>query len=384
MSYIRIPCTFMRGGTSKALVFRRGDLPDDTGLWADIFRKAMGSPDPNGRQLNGMGGGISSLSKVCVVGPPSRDDADIDYSFFQIGVTDDLVDESGNCGNMSSAMGPFALDEGLVTHAGGDEATVRIHNTNTSKIIRARFPVLDGRAAVAGTQTLDGVAGSGAPIKLEFLEPGGAGTGKLLPARGETVSQLEVPGLGTIEVTMIDAANPCVFLEPATVGKAGTEHPEALEADTEFGAAIEAIRRAAAVSMGIAATAEEAGRLPSIPKAAMVCAPKDYQTLSGTTVSADDHDICVRMVSIGKPHRATPLTGGLCLGVAARTPGTLPARVARLSNGAIRIGHPSGTLDVDARVETRDDGPYAVHGAVYRTARRLFEGHVLIPAASAA
>ncbi|MBM9593859.1 2-methylaconitate cis-trans isomerase PrpF family protein [Roseitranquillus sediminis] len=379
MGYIRIPCTFMRGGTSKALVFRSTDLPADQAEWPAIFRAAMGSPDPNGRQLNGMGGGISSLSKVCVVGPSSRDDADLDYSFFQIGVENDLVDTSGNCGNMSSAMGPFAVDEGIAPRPEGNEAAVRIHNTNTSRIILSRFPMENGQAAVSGDQALDGVAGTGASIRLEFLAPGGAGTGHLLPAGGEVESTLDVPGVGPVTVTMLDAANPCVFLEPAAVGKTGTEHPEALEADRDCAEKLEAIRCAASVAMGIARDTDEAARIPSIPKIALICAPVDYQTLSRRTVAGDAHDIGVRMVSIGKPHRAVPLTGGLCLGVAVRTPGTLPHRIARQRDGAIRIGHPSGTLEVDAEVVDRGDGPYAVHGAVYRTARRLFEGHVLIP-----
>ncbi|MDT0683348.1 PrpF domain-containing protein [Roseicyclus sp. F158] len=378
MSYTRIPCTFMRGGTSNALVFRRGDLPNDESRWPAIFLAAMGSPDPNKRQLDGMGGGISSLSKVCVVGPPSRPDADVDYSFYQIGVADEIVDASGNCGNMSSAMGPFAFDEGM-TQGADREAAVRIHNTNTGKIIVSRFEVRDGTAAVSGGQAIDGVSGTAAPIRLEFLDPGGAGTGHLQPANGEAESVLDVPGIGRVTVSMVDAANPCVFLEPAAVGKTGTEHPEALEADEDFMTAMEGIRRAASVAMGIAATPEAAGGIPSIPKVAMVFAPTDYTLLSGRTMPADAFDIGVRMISIGNPHRAVPLTGGLCLGVAARLPGSLPARIARQREASLRIGHPSGLLEVDAEIEDRDGTPHAVHGAVIRTARRLFEGHVLIP-----
>ncbi|MFV0491158.1 MAG: 2-methylaconitate cis-trans isomerase PrpF family protein [Pseudorhodobacter sp.] len=380
MSYVRIPCTFMRGGTSNALVFLRKDLPANEDEWPGIFLRAMGSPDPNGRQLDGMGGGISSLSKVCVVSPPSRDDADIDYSFFQIGVTDDLVDTSGNCGNMSSAMGPFAYDEGMTPRATGAEAVVRIHNTNTRKIIRSRFPVEDGLAQVVGDQVIDGVSGSGAPIRLEFLEPGGAGTGKLLPAGGQARSTLTVEGVGEVTATMIDAANPCVFISPEILGKDGTEHPEAIEADKATMEKLEAIRCQASIAMGIAKTVEEAGRIPSIPKVAMVFTPRPTVTLSGTTMGPDDFDIGVRMVSIGKPHRAVPLTGALCLAVAVRTPGSLPAELAHATDGAIRVGHPSGTLEVDAEVQQTKDGPKATHGAVYRTTRRLFEGQVLIPA----
>ena len=379
MGYRRIPCTFMRGGTSKALVFRREDLPADQSEWPELFRTAMGSPDPNGRQLDGMGGGISSLSKVCVVGPPSRSDADIDYSFFQVGIKDSLVDTSGNCGNMSSAMGPFAFDEGLAPCADGPMAAVRIHNTNTSKIILSRFPVENGMAAIGGSQAIDGVPGTGAPIRLEFLDPGGAGTGRLLPAGGELESELDVPGLGRVRVTMIDAANPCVFVEARSLGRTGTELPEALDKDGDCLAALEALRRRASVAMGIAASEEEAGRIPSIPKVAMVSSPTAHSTISGSALSPEDHDIAVRMISIGMPHRVVPLTGALCLAVAVRTAGTLPHRIAHGREGSIRIGHPSGTIEVDAEVTERDGQPFAVYGAVYRTARRLFEGRVIVP-----
>lgn len=197
----------MRGGTSKALIFRAGDLPADRADWAPIFLAAMGSPDPAMRQLDGMGGGVSSLSKCCVVGPPSRPDADVDYTFAQVAIDRPEVDYASNCGNMSSAIGPFAVDEGLVAPPAGNEAVVRIHNTNTGKIIVARFPMEDGRAAVTGDLAIDGVAGTGAPIRLDFTDPGGAGTGRLLPT-GNLTDRLDVPGLGPLRVTLIDAANP--------------------------------------------------------------------------------------------------------------------------------------------------------------------------------
>src|SRR5688500_5423057 len=180
MKQMKIPAVFMRGGTSNAIVFNAANLPQDRALWDEIFLSAIGSPDPYGRQLDGMGGGISSLSKVCIVGPSSRPDADIDYTFAQVLVKEKRVDYSGNCGNMSSAMGPFAVDEGLV-RASGEEAVVRIHNTNTRKIIRARFALDEGLAAVDGELAIPGVSGTGAPVPLEFLNPGGATTGRLLP-----------------------------------------------------------------------------------------------------------------------------------------------------------------------------------------------------------
>lgn len=380
MAQTSIPAVFMRGGTSNALVFHRRDLPTNEAEWPALFLAAMGSPDSNGRQLNGMGGGISSLSKICVIGPPTRSDADIDYSFFQIGVSDENVDTSGNCGNMSSAMGPFALDERLVPFPVDDgEATVRIHNTNTNKVIVSTFLTEAGRARITGGFALDGVAGTGAPVRLEFLDPGGAGTGKLLPT-GNAIDSLDVPGLGIIEASMIDAANPCVFIDAASVGRLGTELPDALDADADLLTALEAIRRIASVTMGIAPTPEAAAAIPSIPKVAMVYSPTASATISGRKLSTKDFDIGIRMISIGRPHRAIPLTGGICLAVAVRIPGSLPSRLAKAGNRAIRVGHPSGILTVDAEVTIRsDDTAHAIYGAVYRTARRMFEGNVFVP-----
>jgi 2-methylaconitate cis-trans-isomerase PrpF len=368
----RIPAVFMRGGTSKALMFRAQDLPAGRAEWDAIFLAAMGVPDPNGRQLDGMGGGLSSLNKVCVVGPPSRPDADVDYTFVQLGVDEPLVDYGGNCGNMSSAIGPFAIEEGIFPAPADGEAAVRIHNTNTGKIIVARFPVRDGMLASEGDFELDGVAGTAAPIKLEFVEPGGAKTGKLLPT-GSAVDRLEVPGLGTIEASCVDAANPCVFVAAKDLGLTGVELPTVLERDAAFLENMEAIRQAASVAMGLTPDLAAAKKLASIPKVAMVSAPQASPTISGRTLSADEMDITVRMISVGQPHRAVPITGAVCLAVAARIPGSIPHRLCTSAEGPIRIGHASGTILVDATVT---DGK-AENGAVFRSARRLFEGNVI-------
>jgi 2-methylaconitate cis-trans-isomerase PrpF len=368
----------MRGGTSKAIMLRAADLPADRSSWDAIFLQAMGSPDPNGRQLDGMGGGISSLSKVCVIGPPSRPDADVDYTFAQIGVREPFVDYSGSCGNMSSAVGPFAVEEGIVARPPDGEAVVRIHNTNTSRIIVARFPVIGGALAASGDLEIDGVAGRAAPIRLEFLDPGGAGTGKLLPT-GSACDDLEVPGLGLVEASCIDAANPCVFVAAGSLGKTGAELPDALERERDFLQRMEAVRCAASLRMGIAPEIEAAARVASVPKVAMICAPQAVRTLSGRHLSADDADIGIRMISMGQPHRAVPITGAICLAVAARVPGSLPHRLGREGGGPIRIAHASGVTLVDAKVSASGAARAirAEYGAVYRTARRLFEGHVL-------
>lgn len=378
MAQKRIPAVFMRGGTSKAVVFNRSDLPSDPAEWNDIFLAVMGSPDPNGRQLDGMGGGISSLSKICIVGPPTRPDADVDYTFAQISVNSDGVDYSGNCGNMSSAIGPLAVESGLVPAPVDGEATVRIHNTNTSKIIISRFPVLDGLPDTSGDLAIDGVAGTGAPVRLEFTDPGGAKTGRLLPT-GRVRDQLDIPDLGTVTVTMVDAANPCVFVEAAILGKDGTELPEILESDAAFLAQMEAIRCAASVAMGIAPDLTTARAIPSVPKVAMVAAPRPSPTLSGRLLGSAEMSIMIRMISIGRPHRAVPITGAVCLGIASRIEGSVPHALLTAGDDPISVAHPSGVTVVDAKIENAGDPSHAraLHGAVYRTTRRLFEGHVL-------
>ena len=376
----RYRAVFMRGGTSKAIMFRQEDLPAERETWDEIFLGAIGSPDPHGRQLDGMGGGVSSLSKICVIGPPSRPDADVDYTFAQVSVKDAKVDYKGNCGNMSSAVGPFAVDEGIVP-ANGREAVVRIHNTNTRKIIVSRFAVDGGAAAVDGDLALPGVAGTGAAVRLEFLEPSGAGTGRLLPT-GNPVDLLTVPGLGGVAASLIDAANPCVFVAARDLGLSGTELPNVLEEDVEALARLEAVRRTASIAMGIAPDLDAAAGILSIPKVAVVSAPADAPLLTGETMPAGDMDIAVRMISVGQPHRAVPLTGAMCLAVATRIAGSIPAKLVRPApaDADIRIAQPSG-LTVVGAVVREDQGWIAERAVVYRTARRLMDGHVYVAAA---
>ncbi len=377
-----IRAVFMRGGTSNGIVFHQRDLPADRGQWDALFLAAMGSPDPNARQLDGMGGGISSLSKVCVVGPPTHPQADIDFTFAQVSVREASVDYNSNCGNMSSAMGPFAVDESLVP-VSGDEARVVIHNTNTGKLVQATFALDDGRAAVDGSMEIPGVPGSGAPVHLEFRDPGGAGTGKLLPS-GRVLDVLEVPGVGRVEASLVDAANACVFIDAARAGINGTESPAELDAQPELMRVLEAIRCAAGVAMGLAESADTIHhRSPSNPKIGLVAEPRDAVDLSGRALAASDGDLTARMISMGNTHRALPLTGALCLGVAARITGTLVhrhSRGARDNDTQLRILQPSGVSVVGAEVEPIEGGWHARMASVYRTQRRLFEGRVLVPA----
>ena len=335
MPQLALPAVFMRGGTSRAVMFHMRDLPDRK-LWDPIFLAAMGSPDPHGRQLNGMGGGISSLSKICVLSPSARADADIDYTFAQVQIREAVVDYRSNCGNMSSAVGPFAVDEGLV-RPNGDTAVVRIFNTNTGKIIRSTFPLADGRAAVNGGLSIPGVAGTGAPVRLDFLAPGGAVTGRLLPT-GNVVDRLQ------------------------------------------------RIRRAAAVAMGLAANDAEARLSNAVPAIGFVAPPMAAPTLSGEMIAASQADLTARFLSNGQPHRALPLTASLCTAVAARIEGTIAFQALGAEPaGAVRIAMPSGILTVDADVSRSPAGAWTAHsGALYRTARRLFDGRIYVPQADPA
>ena len=379
-----IPAVFMRGGTSKALMLHARDLPSSRDDWSQLFCAAMGTPDSYGRQLDGMGGGVSSLSKVCIVAPSARVDADVDYTFAQVLIKEARVDYKGNCGNMSSAVGPFAVDERLV-RTNGDMATVRIFNTNTSKIIHSTSPIEDGMTRYDGDLVIPGLGGSGAPIRLDFLQPGGATTGKLLPS-GEVVDRLEVPGFDVIEASLVDAANAAVFVRARDIGLSGLELPEPLESRPDMLLLLEDIRRQASVRMGVASDIERAARITSVPFVCFVSPPADSMTLSGEIVRRGDIDLIVRAISNGQPHRAMPLTVALCTAAATRITGTVVAEALSPSaqQGDLRLGMPSGILTVAADVARENGAWVARTGSFYRTARRLFDGRVWVPGREAA
>jgi 2-methylaconitate cis-trans-isomerase PrpF len=371
----RIRAVFMRGGTSRALFFHEADLSKERAVRDRILLAALGSPDPYARQLDGLGGGISSLSKAVIVGAPTIPEAGVDYTFVQVSVSEPLVDYSGNCGNCTSAVGPFAIDEGLVP-AVEPETTVRLYNTNTRKLVVARVAVVDGEAAVAGDFELSGVPGTGARIALDFLDPGGAVAGALLPT-GRPRDTLEVPGAGPVEASLIDATNPVVFVRAKDLGLVGTELPDAIDSDPTLLARLEAIRVTGALLMGL-------GPSPALPKVAVVAPSAAFRTLDGRPVQASEADVSARVISMGKCHRAFALTAAMCLAVAARIEGTVvseclrPPLVAKRAD--LRLGHPSGILPVAALVERDASGaPVARHVTVYRTARRLMEGFIRIP-----
>lgn len=371
----KVAAVFMRGGTSKALMFQARDLPEDRSERDAIFLSAIGSPDPYGRQLNGMGGGLSSLSKACIIELSSHPEADVDYTFAQVLVKEARVDYGSNCGNMSAAVGPFAVDEKIISVPDG-ETTVRIFNTNTKKILHATFAVVGGRSAWQGDLEIPGVTGKGAPVRMDFVEPGGASTGKLLPT-GNVKDVLEVDGVGRVEVSMVDAANACVFVTAESVGLSGTEMPDELDRNAELLGKLAAIRLHASVAMGFSNSLEEARTKTAIPFIAFVSPPQDARTLSGERLSAAAADLTVRIISNGQPHRALPLTGSICSAVAAQIKGSLVSEVARPATGEkMRIAMPSGLLTVGASVHKEDGQWRALYGSLFRTTRRLFEGYV--------
>ncbi|MBI3454975.1 MAG: PrpF family protein [Candidatus Rokubacteria bacterium] len=366
MSQRRIRAVFMRGGTSRALFFHEADLPPAGGPRDRILLAALGSPDPYGRQLDGLGAGISSLSKACIIGPATHPHADVDYTFAQVHVREPTVDYTGNCGNSAAAVGPFAIDERLVPAVEG-ETLVRIHNTNTKKVIVAHVPVSAGEAAVAGDFELPGVPGRGARIRLDFLDPGGAATGRLLPT-GHARDLVE-----GLPASLVDATNPVVFVRAADLGLRGTESPHALDADRGLAARLEALRVAAGAMMGIPGSA-------ATPKVALVAPPAAFTALDGTPYGRERVDLVARVISMGNCHRAFALTAAMCLAVAAQTEGTVVRECAVVHPGAdLKLGHPSGVLPIDAAVAVEGGEPRAERVTVYRTARRLMEGFVRVP-----
>jgi 2-methylaconitate cis-trans-isomerase PrpF len=376
MSQYGYNAVFMRGGTSKGVFFRQDDLPAELAARDEIFVHALGSPDAYGRQLNGMGGGVSSVSKAVIVGPTSVAEADVDYTFAQVVIDRPEVDYSATCGNLSSAIGPFAVDQGLVAAQDGQQ-TVRVFNTNTKKIYHATFTVKGGLFAPAGDFEIPGVSGTGSRIRLDYLDPGGATSGKLLPS-GSALDVLDVPGIGEVEASLVDATNAVVFIAASRLGKTALESVAELEADAAFMQAIDAVRRVAAVKMGLAETPETASL--GNPKIGMVGPAGDSISLSGAAIKGDDADLSARLISMGQVHRVLPLTGSMCLAVACRIPGTVPNLICKEQGGDIRLANPSGILPVDANVDVDGNVVTVKSCTVYRTARPLMAGQVFVPA----
>lgn len=375
---MRVPAVVMRGGTSKALFFHARDLPTDPAERDAFILAAYGSPDPYRRQIDGLGGATSTTSKVAVISPGDTLGVDVLYDFGQVSIDQPLIDRRGNCGNISSAVGPFAVDEGLVEPV-SPVTQVRFLNVNTNKVIVAHVPTRDGCFDPVGDFELPGVPGTGAPIQLDYLDPAGAVTGTLLPT-GRVRDKLEVPGIGAVEVSIVDAANPLAFVRWEALGLTGQEQPDDIDADTALLSRIEAVRAHAAVLAGITETPEQATQqVPSVPKLAFVGRPQPYRLSNGGSQPAEGTTLRAAMMSMGRLHRSYPLTGAICTAVATAIPDTVAAEAAGGARGECLIGHPAGVLPMSADVVADGDAWRVPSVSGYRTARRLMEGHVLVP-----
>ncbi|WP_109513590.1 2-methylaconitate cis-trans isomerase PrpF [Pseudomonas ovata] len=386
---LRIPATYMRGGTSKGVFFNLADLPDAAqvpGPARDaLLLRVIGSPDPYEKQIDGMGGATSSTSKTVILSRSAREGFDVDYLFGQVAIDKPFVDWSGNCGNLSAAVGAFAITSGLVAaeripHEG--VAVVRIWQANIGKAIIAHVPITAGQVQETGDFELDGVTFPAAEVRLEFLEPAadeeGAG-GSMFPT-GHLVDELQVPGLGALKATLINAGIPTVFIEAADLGYSGRELQGDINGDPKALALLERIRAEGALRMGLIKTLDEAALRQHTPKVAFVAAPADYVASSGKPVQASDIDLLVRAVSMGKLHHAMMGTAAVAIGTAAAIPGTLVNQAAGGgTRSSVRFGHPSGTLRVGAEAQ-QVDGQWQVTKAIMsRSARVLMEGWVRVP-----
>lgn len=383
-----LPAAFWRGGTSRAVLFRDADLrvfgerERDAAILA-----ALGSPDPNGRQVDGLGGGISSLSKAAIIGRATAGSgADVTFQFAQVDVQTPLVEFSGNCGNISAAVGPFALDTGLVVPpADAAEARIVVLSVNTGQRYVAHVPLQGGRFDPDGTFAIDGVPGSGARIGLEYLDPGGSAGRGLLPT-GVARECVRLTSGRELVVSVVDAANPMVFVRAADVGATATETPAEIDADRALCGVLEELRLEAAVRIGLAGTRQAASAgSKSIPKVAFVAPASSYATTDGGRVDGEAVDVLVRMLSVGRAHRTLAMTAGICAAAAAGIAGTVVAEVARPGTAGervVRLGHAAGVLPIGVRVCRAEDGGWrAASATTYRTARKIMDGQVYVPAA---
>jgi len=387
-----LPATYMRGGTSKGVFLLAASLPAaaraDPALRDRLLLRMLGSPDPYGAQIDGLGGGTSSTSKVVLVERSARPGHDVDYLFGAVAIGQPLIDWSGNCGNLSAAVGPFAIAQGLVPAPRDGMATVRIWQANIGRTIVAHVPMRDGAVREQGDFELDGVAFPAAAIELDFLDPGGGDGGKdaaavpLLPT-GQVVDTLSAPDGSRIEATLINAGNPTVFVDAKAIGLSGLEMQGDVNGNPALLDRLEALRAQATVAMGLADSAAEATRhRPATPKLCFVAPPADYRAADGRRVKAGDIDLLARIVSMGKLHHAMTGTGAVAIAAAASVPGTLVARLLRRRpvDGRVHFGHPSGILGVAARASQTDGGHWRIDQvSMTCSARRLMQGTVFVP-----
>ncbi len=367
---------FMRGGTSKGCFFLKEDLPENREEWDSIFLQAMGSPDP--KQIDGLGGTVSSNNKIVVVWKSEEPGVDVEYLVGQVIVGKEQVDYKSNCGNMTAAVGPYAVEEGLVDIQ-EPVTTVHLLNRNTDKYIDVTVPCENGAYAETGDCHIAGVDGTGPELKVKFLNPVGAKTGKLFPT-GKALDLLDVPGFGEIEATIIDVSNPMVLVRAEDVGAKGTELPQEVNANEKLSDLLEKIRGLAACKMGFAKDLRDASEnSPAVPKVGFVTGPKSYIEIGGSNVEAKDMDLCVRVISVFKCHKACPLTSASAIAVAAALDGTLVQKVVsdNMDPNNVRIGHPSGIMTMCPEIEKKEEIEVP-SVAVQRTARRIMDGTLYI------
>ena len=370
----RIPLVIMRGGTSKGIYIKKNDLPTDPAERDATILRIFGSPDV--RQIDGLGGADPLTSKLAIIGPATRDDADVDYTFAQISLTDAKVDFGGNCGNISSGVGPFAIDEGMVQIT-EPVTRVRIHNTNTGKLLFAEVEVKDGKARVKGDCAIAGVPGTSAPIQLDFADTAGAATGKVLPT-GNVVDTIET-SRGPIEASIVDVANPCIFVRAKDVNMKGTETPAEINGNAELLAYLEEIRSKCCAMIGMAKDPADATKnSPAFPMIAFVTEAADYTDFTtGRTIRKDEVDFVSRLMFMQVLHKTYAGTATACTGAASKIKGTIVNQVIPHidSIDTIRIGHPAGVIPVVAACE----GTEVKKAALVRTARRIMEGYCFVP-----
>jgi 2-methylaconitate cis-trans-isomerase PrpF len=373
----KFPCTIMRGGTSKGIFLMEEDLPRDPDLRDRIILAIFGSPDI--RQIDGLGGADSLTSKLALIASPKTGDRDVDYTFGAVGIDKPFVDYSANCGNISSAVGPFVIEKGWV-RAEEPYTTVRVFNTNTRKMIYAKVPIKKGRVISEGDYTIDGVQGTGAKIELSFLDPGGAATGKLIPT-GNVVDEIVLDSGERFPVTVVDAGNPTAFVHANALGLRGTELPENFDQNVMGKIKLEEIRKKVGELIGIPVN-------PSIPKIAFLAPPQDFKTIAGREVRKDEVDLVARVMAMGKMHKTFAITAGIPAAAAAVIPGSVVSGCIDRDRGEVlkgetirrkvAIGHPSGKFEVEVLAKREGAQPHIMSCTIGRTARRIMEGQVYI------
>lgn len=377
MAQFTVPCAVYRGGTSRGLFFNKRDLPEDVHVQRKIFLEGIDAYNPS--QVNGLGSGTSHTSKVCVISEPSVEGADVDYTFYQIGIGEELVDDQGTCGNLMAAVAAFAVDEGYVAvEQDAEYVEVHVFNTNIKKMLRIDVPVIAGKARVTGDYLMPGIVKPGAKFSVNILNPGGGKTGSTLPKGKRLTISTEKR---SYELSFVDLVNPFVFVAASDLGIKGTELNSELSLDEGLMEELQAIRLQAAVEVGMYPSVEVAQQTPSIPKIALISPPQDYVTSTGEQIKAEDVDVVAKMLSMGKFHRTFAASGLYCTAAATLLPGTIPNQLARELAGTkaqkIRIGHPEGIAEVYVTLTENGQDVHAV--GLDRTARRIMKGDLFIP-----